>query len=119
MSLKNKKSLLINNFRTATTKSYISGVERNYNSSVVRDVPKTKLKADIEDLPSVDPIIPTEVIEATVEPVIEPVVEPTVAVEEIYLPEVTPSVEEITEVPTKSIPIVKNSFTKDKTTPSI
>jgi len=115
MSLENKKSLLINNFRVAKTKSYINGVEKNYNSSVVRDLPKTKLKDDIEDLTQVDPIIPTEVIEA----IVEPVIEPDVIIEETPIPEVIPPVEEISETVSKNIPIVKNSFNKDKSTPSV
>jgi hypothetical protein len=115
MSLENKRSLLNNNFRVAKTKSYINGVEKNYNSSVVRDLPKTKLKADIEDLPQVDPIIPTEVIEA----IVEPVIEPDVVIEEDVPTDIEIPSEVINELSTKSIPIVKNSFTKDKITPSI
>jgi hypothetical protein len=101
MSLENRKSLLNNNFRTATTKSYISSVEKNYTTSVIRDTPKTKLKADIEDLPQVDPIIPTEVIEAIVEPVIES--------DDVIVPDVETPVELLEDIKSNTVSIIKNT----------
>lgn len=101
MSLENRKSLLNNNFRTATTKSYISSVEKNYTTSVVKDTPKTKLKADEDAVEIIYPVVP--------EVVIKPVIEPLIESDEVTVPDVETPVELIIEEEPSNITIVKNT----------
>jgi hypothetical protein len=101
MSLENRKSLLNNNFRTATTKSYISSVEKNYTTSVVRDTPKIKLKADEEIENVIEQVIP--------EVVLEPVIKPTIESDEVIVPDVETPVELVIEEEPSIMTIVKNT----------
>jgi hypothetical protein len=101
MSLENRKSLLNNNFRTATTKSYISSVEKNYTTSVVRDTPKIKLKADEEIENVIEQVLPEVDIETAVEPIVES--------DEVIVSDVETPVELVIEEEPSIITIVKNT----------